>query len=351
MTHISRRAHTLTALAFLVAGMSTPARSVAQSNTSAPDDGTTATDDAASADAAQVRPPVRSTVVGGHRFLLSRGFDTAFTTSTAVVEIGGGYARQEVLNPGPLPTLLRKNTFNLFAVGLGTSGQVGLTDWIALRLSLDALIYIGTGIIDAINSGATVAADASFGAVLGWNVGDVRLGVTTDVGYGYDYGFLPIRLIDDDPDSYSSGSVNSVAWVNNVVASWGVTPWLGLSARVLFAYDHAWNVTEELSPDLSMVITNRRTIDGVRIGGGLAVDIDLMAGVEWPFSLLLAYSPTHSTLLEATTHLMNFGFFYKKFGDVQYGLDVRYAFRETSLVTPERRNSILLATISLRYLW
>ncbi len=292
----------------------------------------------------------RSNVLGGHRFILTKAFVTGFTTTYVASEVGAGYARQTVFDPGPVAGLMGEDEFSLLTGVLGADAQIRLADWIAVRFSASGLIYVGTGLLAAINSGATGAFDAQGGAVLGWTIGDWRLGVTADLGYGYDFVILPAAIF-EDADAEAFSNINSFKTGGSLVASWGVTPWLGISGRFLLAYTYLWQVNETTSDDGTTVETTRLETDGVSVGGGLMLDFDLLPVVRWPISLLTTYTPVYASVSKTTSHFLTVGIFYSEFDSFQMGLDARLVGNRITAVAPDRENRVLTGVLTMRYLW
>ena len=282
--------------------------------------------------------PLRRSL-GPHLYIPRDGVTDPFTASS--VSSSSGFATGSA--KGPTFDLdgqpVNIEDYKILSYTQVFTGQWGIADFWAVRLSLAGSIYSGTNTPAVVGVGVNGLVRGSVGTTFSFQIADrLRLGVLVDVVWGPS---VAISILDTIRQSVSSGSVQAL--VDDSYAT-TVTPALSLA----WTFARGWGALFNASYANGVLEVNQGTSDADMALFQGAVQVDLKELGSIPLGIGVDYSAGYSfDRTRFRRYVAGLGFFYTGRPGLTVGLDVAY--RRAPLGTHDVFVSSVSGVFSLRY--
>jgi hypothetical protein len=270
--------------------------------------------------------------VGGHDFLRSLVIPTPFVDSEFVSATGFGVLSGTPTGGG--------KSISVAALSQELHLQLGVADFLAIRVGALGGGAVGTDSDSALNFGEYVNYEFSGGAAASFRVGVMRLGVSLDGSLGSQYRLSPNQAI---ADSLAAGTLSAKTLITStstntlspgLQVAFGLHPALGIWIHGRF--DHGTTSASGTSA----------STDYVEGGLGLSFDLRPIAGA--PVGLLGLYDLLEGVgSTSSTTHTVGAGIFYTGRRDLQLGLEALAQFQSLDTLSL----NAYVGDIVIHYFW
>ena len=277
--------------------------------------------------------------LGEHVFIPRLEVLDPFTTTDVASTSGFGYGTAG----GPTFNLqgqqINLADYQIVAYAQSFSGQWGIADWWAIRLTANGTLYTGANGSALAGIGVNGVVRGGAGTTFSWKVAPtLRLGVLVDVTFGPSIG---INILEAIQRSMSEGTV--VTPVHST-SSTVISPTLS----VAWSFARGWGLLVNGTYSHSSVTANEDDvgIDQLQIQGALDLDLKELGSIPMGFGLNFSSSYSMGDQ-KFRRYIYGLGIFYTGRKELTLGLEL--ALRRAPLGTQDVFVKSYYALISLRY--
>jgi len=259
--------------------------------------------------------PLRRSL-GPHLYIPRDGVTDPFTASSVASSSGfaTGSAKGPTFDLDGKPVNIED--YKILSYTQVFTGQWGIADFWAIRLSLLGSIYSGTNTPAVVGVGVNGLVRGGVGTTFSFQIADrLRLGVLVDVAWGPS---VAISILDTIRQSVSSGSVQALV---DDSYSTTVTPAVSLA----WTFARGWGALFNASYANGVIEVNQGSSDAdmALFQGGVEVDLKELGSI--PLGIGADYSAGYSFgRTRFRRYVAGLGFFYTGRPGLTVGLDVSY---------------------------
>lgn len=283
--------------------------------------------------------------LAGHVFYPSLIVNDPFVSTFVSLYSGAGYEWIRGPNFDVLGHLVGTQSYRAGAMAQGASFQLGLTDFLAIRIDGNGGIDGGTNARSALVVGLIAPLTAGAGVTASWKLHPkIRFGLTGDFVYTRSTLVQPLQAI---ASSIAAGEVQGAS-VSERLNGYSVLPGAAVAVApidaigLLFSAQYSWTR-----------VTDGDTTDRQAVNLGACLQLDLLPFAGVPLGFLASYRatiPFESDVRFGNT--VEGGLFYTGRRDLDLGIDVQGKWLDLRPDHIFRLDSTeAVAVIEMRYYW